>query len=125
MFNILIIDDEEMIRFTLKSILEDEGFNIFIASDASTGLEIAKKEDIHLTIVDLHMPGIDGAELIEEIDKIKPEIKILVHTGDSGYLISQELLNKGIDQNNILFKPIVDMKILISKINNILLNDKI
>ncbi len=120
MFNILLIDDEEAIRFTLESILEDEGYNIFNASNATEGLTISSEENIHLAIIDLHIPDMSGEDLILKIHDKKPEIKIIIHTGDMDYLIPQKLANLGLNQNQILTKPILDMDILIDKITSLL-----
>lgn len=120
MFNILIIDDDDMIRFTLECLLEDEGFKIFNSSTAVSGLEMAAKENINLAIIDIHIPDMDGAELVKEINNLKPNIKIIIHTGDHGYTVSKELIGLGIDQKNVLLKPILNINTLTNKINNLI-----
>lgn len=120
MFNILIIDDEEIIRFSLGSLLEDEGFNIFEAENASQGIDISQKEEIHLAIVDIHIPGMDGSDLILKINEIKPQIKILIHTGDGNYTIPHKLESIGLLKNQILLKPIIDFNLLTNKIKRLL-----
>ncbi|MGL1890876.1 MAG: response regulator [Spirochaetaceae bacterium] len=120
MKHILIIDDDESIRISLEMLLEDEGFKIYCSSTASEGLSISTKSDIDLVIVDLHIPDMEGDKLIIEINKIKPEMKFLIHTGDYNYSIPQTLTSLGLTNNNIILKPIFDLDVLTGKINKII-----
>ena len=64
--NILIVDDEEDIRESLKDILEDEGHKIFLAENAEVARLIKNKEDIGLILLDIWMPDCDGITLLKE-----------------------------------------------------------
>ena len=64
--NILIVDDEEDIRESLKDILEDEGHNIFLAENAKVASVIKDKESIELILLDIWMPDCDGITLLKE-----------------------------------------------------------
>ena len=60
MARILIIDDEEPIRFSLRGILEDEGYEVLEAATAEEGLEVADAERPDLVFLDIWLPGMDG-----------------------------------------------------------------
>ena len=63
---ILVIDDEKDIRDSLKDILTDEGYKIFLAANASEAKEKKLSEKIDLILLDIWMPDIDGLSLLKE-----------------------------------------------------------
>ena len=78
---ILIIDDENSIRSTLKEILVYEKYLVLEASNGLEGIELIKKEQIDLVLCDIKMPKMDGVELLEAVKKIKPEIPKVMISG--------------------------------------------
>ncbi|MDR2786025.1 MAG: response regulator, partial [Treponema sp.] len=81
MTKILIIDDEQGIRRTLASIIEDEGYQAFTAEDALIGLEILDKEAINLVFLDVLLPQMGGLEALEEIHRNWPDVEVVVISG--------------------------------------------
>jgi len=79
--NILVIDDEEIIRSLFKETLEDLGHRVIAAETGSEGLELVKQQDFALVFLDLKMPGMDGAELFRQIRTIKPKLPVTIMTG--------------------------------------------
>lgn len=80
---ILIIDDDINILSNLKDLLEELGYTVFSASGGMEGIT-SFRENFHLidlVIVDMIMPEIDGAETISHLQKIKPDIKIVISSG--------------------------------------------
>ena len=71
MYNVLIVDDDFALRYILKRFhWKDYNFNIIAeASDGKEALEIINKLNIDLVITDIRMPGMDGIELISQINK--------------------------------------------------------
>lgn len=67
---ILVVDDEEGIRESLRGVLEDEGYSVETASEAGAALEELTKRSYDLVLLDVWMPGKDGLETLEEIQKI-------------------------------------------------------
>lgn len=79
--NILIIDDEDVIRSLFKDTLEELGHRVITAETAAGGLEMVKQRDFALVFLDLSMPDIDGADLFRQIKTIKPKLPITIITG--------------------------------------------
>ncbi len=69
---ILIVDDEASVRFTLKEVLEEEGYQILEATSGKEAIDILEKKDIALVISDLSMPNMDGMILLENIKNMDP-----------------------------------------------------
>lgn len=79
MKNILIVDDEKKIIELLEAFLEVEGYSVYKAYDGKSALDIFHKEQIHFTILDLMLPGIDGIELCKKIRAIS-DVPIIMLT---------------------------------------------
>lgn len=71
MSKILIVEDEEAIADLEKDYLELSGFEVEIASDGTSGLKKALEEGVHLVILDLMLPGVDGFEICRQIREVK------------------------------------------------------
>ncbi|WP_455715086.1 response regulator transcription factor [Anaerosporobacter sp.] len=78
--NILIIDDEDKIRELLRVYIENSGYKVFEAGDGKNAMEILKNQKIHLVILDLMLPDIEGEELCKEIRK-DYNIPVIMVTG--------------------------------------------
>ncbi|MFA5316580.1 MAG: sigma-54 dependent transcriptional regulator [Dehalococcoidales bacterium] len=78
--NILIVDDEAIVRESLREWLSDAGYQVLMAEDGARALEIIEKERPSIAFVDLVMPGIDGIELLKRARKICPGIGVIVIT---------------------------------------------
>lgn len=60
MNHILIVEDDKDIREGVAIYLKSQGYEVFMAEDGMKGLEVLEKEEIHLAIVDIMMPRMDG-----------------------------------------------------------------
>ena len=65
--NILVVDDEKEIADLIEIYLVSDGYKVFKAENAARGLEILAKEDIHLVLLDIMMPGMNGLEMCKKI----------------------------------------------------------
>jgi len=83
MSKILIIEDEAAIRRVLKKIISEENdtYEVEEAEDGLVGMELIKNNDYDLILCDIKMPKMDGVEVLERTQKIKPEIPILMISG--------------------------------------------
>ena len=66
-FNILVVEDEKDIAYAIKAYLDNQGYKVFIANNGVEGIDIVENETIHLGIVDIMMPKMDGIELTMKI----------------------------------------------------------
>lgn len=78
---ILVVDDEETIRFCLKEALELEGHKVYTEEDGEKSLSLVKKVIPDLVILDLKMPGMNGLDLLREIKLHDPNILVILLTG--------------------------------------------
>ena len=69
---IMVVDDEALILKTLDTVLGRADYTVRCCSSGAEALDILKKEDIRVFLLDLKMPGMDGVELCREIKKLKP-----------------------------------------------------
>ncbi|RPD99583.1 sigma-54-dependent Fis family transcriptional regulator [Aureibaculum marinum] len=83
MSRILIIEDEAAIRRVLKKIISEENstYQVEEAEDGLSGMEMIKNNDYDLVLCDIKMPKMDGVEVLEKTQKIKPEIPVLMISG--------------------------------------------
>lgn len=77
---ILVVDDEAIVRNSLRDWLIEGGHSVIVASDAFKALEIIKEENIMILITDLKMPGMDGVELIKKAKDVNQNITSIVIT---------------------------------------------
>ena len=75
---ILVIEDEPRIRAFLTRGLSAEGFSVEGSDDGETGLELALRESYNLVILDLLLPGLDGLTVLQELQRSRPELPVLV-----------------------------------------------
>src|SRR5438046_2500638 len=78
---ILVVDDEENIRHTLRGVLADEGFEVLEAPDGRRASELLQQAAPRLAIVDVWMPEMDGIELVERMRNQAPGVPIIVISG--------------------------------------------
>ena len=95
MAKILVIDDEKPIRNTLQEILEYEDHQVEIASDGFDGLEKAKENKYDIILCDIKMPNMDGIEVLEKLEKVSPDVPVVMISGHGSVETAVEALKKG------------------------------
>ena len=78
--SVLVIDDEEIMREILETLLTREGYDVRLASSGAEGLDLARSLPFDVAIVDVMMPGIDGITTLDELKKIDDELPVLMIT---------------------------------------------
>ncbi len=107
---ILIVDDEDNIRLSLKGGLEDEGYNTLLASSGEEALKIIEKQDVDLILLDIWMPGKDGLQILEEMKNAGFSIPVIIMTGHGSIetairatrLGALDFIEKPLDLNKII-----------------------
>jgi two-component system response regulator AtoC/two-component system nitrogen regulation response regulator NtrX len=113
--NILLVDDETSVLYTLEAILKPEGYRLTKASSADEALELFKAEIFDLVITDLTMPGDSGLVLLDKILKIKPEALVILITAYGSESIAVDAMKRG--AYDYLPKPFAndDLKITVRR----------
>jgi len=78
--HILIVDDEEIMREILETLLTREGYQVRLAPNAAEGLELARRMPFDAAIVDMMMPGMDGISALDELKKIDDDLPVMMIT---------------------------------------------
>lgn len=77
---ILLVEDEAVVRESVRDWLVEDGYEVDVAEDGEEALEKIKKEEFGVIILDLKLPGIDGLQVFEEAKELKPETKGVIIT---------------------------------------------
>jgi DNA-binding NtrC family response regulator len=103
--NILIVDDELLIRDTLAEYLAQEGFVVTTCADGESALELAAERPFDVALCDVQLPGIDGLELLERLRKLTPQTFVLLITAYATVESAIQAFQRG--AYDYLMKPIV------------------
>jgi len=82
---ILLAEDEAVVRNLVRLMLSKEGYAVLTANDGQEALEICEKfaDPIHLLLTDVQMPRMNGLELAERVREQRPEIKVMMMSGET------------------------------------------
>ena len=112
--HILIVEDDKEIREGVQIYLQSQGYEVFRASDGIEGLEIIEKEDIHLAIVDIMMPRMDGIRMTMKLRE-KYDFPVIMLSAKSEEVDKITGLNIGGD--DYVTKPFTPME-LMARVNS-------
>jgi two-component system nitrogen regulation response regulator NtrX len=109
-YTVLIVDDEEKIRLSLKGGLEDEGFHTILVSSGEEALKAIEKQDVDLILLDIWMPGMDGLQALQEIKNNNHDLPVIIMTGHGSIetavkatrLGALDFIEKPLDLNKII-----------------------
>ena len=107
MYRILIIEDEELERTSMKIFLEENLPEVEIVGEAKSGyeaVELIENNDINMILVDINIPGIDGMEVIKSARKKLPQAVIIITTAYDDFEIAHKAIKLKVD--DFLLKPI-------------------
>lgn len=100
--NILVVDDEKEIADLIEIYLVSDGYKVFKAENAEVGLSILDKQDIHLVLLDIMMPGMNGLEMCRKIRETN-NIPIIMLSAKSTDL--DKILGLGTGADDYVVKP--------------------
>jgi DNA-binding response OmpR family regulator len=109
MYNVLICDDQPEIVNALKIYLTPEGYCLFEAKDGAEALEIVKSRDIHLVLLDIMMPNMDGITATAKIREFS-NVPILLLTAKSE--TEDKVLGLNVGADDYITKPFVPVEVL-------------
>jgi len=81
MRTVLFVDDDEAILRSLERGLLDEPYNQLFAKSGEEALAILKREEVHVIVTDMRMPGMDGVELLKNVREMYPHIIMIILSG--------------------------------------------
>jgi DNA-binding NtrC family response regulator len=100
---LLVVDDDEQMRRTLVGRFERKGIVVSSAGSGEQALEIAAKTRFDVAVLDLHLPGINGVELLEKLKERQPDLEALLLTAHSSVETAVAAMKKG--AYDYLLKP--------------------
>ena len=109
MNHVLVVEDDKEIREGVEIYLKSQGYEVFQAADGVEGLEVIEKEDIHLAIVDIMMPRMDGISMVVKIRE-KYDFPVIFLSAKSEEVDKIMGLNMGAD--DYVTKPFTPMELL-------------
>lgn len=117
MARILVADDEDMIRHLLKKFLEEQGHEVFTATDGEEALEQMKQVP-EMVLLDIRMPKMHGLEVLDKVKEMAPSADVIMITGLKEHMVGMESFKRGafdfvtkpIDLKHL--KDLIDFKIL-------------
>ncbi|WLB58005.1 hybrid sensor histidine kinase/response regulator [Bradyrhizobium japonicum] len=90
---VLLVEDDELIRLTATEMLNDLGCKVMEASSAEEGLKALDQAAVDILVTDVGLPGVSGLQLAKDARSLRPDLCIVVATGDSGIQSEAELLD--------------------------------
>jgi DNA-binding response OmpR family regulator len=120
MAKILVVDDDELVRYSLARVLSSAGHEVIEAADGVTGLRKFRASRPELVVTDIVMPEQDGLGLLNELRRIDQKTPIMVISG-GGEIAGTDflLLAEKLGANDILAKPF-DNSVLLGKVATLL-----
>ena len=109
MYNILVCDDEKDIVSALEIYLTSEGYRVFTAANGKEALNVIRKEDVHLVLLDVMMPEMDGITAMVEIRKLTNIPVILLTTKSED---NDKILGLNIGADDYITKPFNPIEVM-------------
>jgi PAS domain S-box-containing protein len=95
---VLVIDDEDEVREATSEILREAGLQIITASDGRAGIQLFRErmQEIKLVLLDLAMPGMNGADVLVELKALDPDIPVILISGYAEEAVMERFVDKGL-----------------------------
>ena len=93
--SILVVDDEEIMREILESLLSRQGCRVRLAASGEEAVEMAKADPFDAAVVDVMMPGIDGLETLEQLQRIDADLPVVMITAFGTAANTREAFKRG------------------------------
>lgn len=123
MWNMLVVEDESIVRIGLRYLVDWESCGVVWKAEASNGEEawrIIEEEDIHIVMTDIRMPVMDGIQLTKKIKERGGEIQVVVISSYDDFPYVQEALRLGV--TDYLHKPTMDKEEIVDMLKKVLGN---
>jgi formate transporter len=91
----LIIDDEVLVLESCRRVFSEQGFDVSVTTQPHEGLQLAKNSRFDVILCDWQMPGFDGLDVVEELDRTSPESTVVMISGYPSVGRATEALKRG------------------------------
>ncbi|MFW6323668.1 MAG: sigma-54-dependent transcriptional regulator [Desulfovibrionales bacterium] len=112
MSTVLIVDDEAGIRFSLRGVLEDDGYTVLDAETGEDALKVIEEQEPSLLFLDIWLPGMDGLAVLEKINSSFPLLPVIMISGHGNIETAVTAIKKG--AFDFIEKPLSLEKVLIT-----------
>ena len=119
---ILVVDDDENIRNTMKAILEDEGYIVDLAATGKEAIKKTEETAYNVALLDIRLPDMEGVDLLKLMKDAVPRTRKIMVTGYPSMQNAISALNKSAD--SYLIKPVNIEKLLETVKEQLLLQEK-
>lgn len=92
---VLFIEDEELVRDVITSILNDDNQDITVASTAEEALALFKKHPYDLVLSDMRLPGMDGIQLLAQLKKLDSKVRVVMVTAFGDIMTYHQVISSG------------------------------
>jgi DNA-binding NtrC family response regulator len=113
---ILVVDDEEALRIVLSAELEGEGYQVNNAADGQEAINILKRQEFDLILLDIKMPNVDGFEVLKFVKERLPKTKVIMLTGFAD--LKNAIESKKLGAEDFISKPydLVDLLTTVERV---------
>ena len=106
---VLVVDDEAIVRESIRDWLKDAGYEVGVAESGEEALKLIQKQNFGVMILDLRLPGMNGIDVLKKVKVLKPDIKSIVITAYPTMLTQEEATKLG--AIDYLVKPVFPDKL--------------
>ncbi|HKL01786.1 MAG TPA: response regulator, partial [Desulfotignum sp.] len=94
-FHVLVVDDEKIVRDSMKEWLAEEGYQVWTAASAKKALDLMADTTFHMMLTDIKMPGMDGVELLARAKALQPDLDVVMMTAYAAVDSAVEAMKQG------------------------------
>jgi CheY-like chemotaxis protein len=102
--SLLITDDDQGFRQTLQGVFEPQGFRTILAGDGEEALQIVRQQDVHVVLLDMHMPRLSGLETIRQLKQFRATLPCILMSADLDDFVIDEA--RRLQAYSVLPKPV-------------------
>ena len=106
---VLVVDDEAIVRESIRDWLKDAGYEVSVAESGEEALKLIQQKNFGVMILDLRLPGMNGIDVLKKVKVVKPNIKSIVITAYPTMLTQEEATKLG--AIDYLVKPVFPDKL--------------